>query len=201
MRSKGIVPEKTDFNLILFLITPGIEKSKAGTLLSELMAFKNAVDENTRMDEALPGITKEFPEFYKDKPLKELCSEMHNVLKEHRASTLQREIFQSEHFPEIAMTPQEAHNALIANNVDYVPLDQVHGRIAATLALVYPPGIGVIMPGERWDDRARPQLEYFKMFEVIATRFPGFENEVQGCYPEKQPDGSTKFYTYVVKEK
>ena len=36
-----------------------------------------------------------------------------------------------------------------------VPLSEAAGRISATLALIYPPGIGVIVPGERWDDRAR----------------------------------------------
>ncbi len=125
---------------------------------------------------------------------------MHELLVKHDASRLQREIFQLKHFPELAMTPQDAQNALIANNVDYVSLDDVKGRIAATLALVYPPGIGVIIPGERWDDNAQPQLDYFEMFEDYNTKFPGFENEVQGCYEEQQPDGSIKYYTYVVKE-
>jgi ornithine decarboxylase len=31
-------------------------------------------------------------------------------------------------------------------------------RVAATMALVYPPGIGVMVPGERWDDRTAPMI-------------------------------------------
>lgn len=38
------------------------------------------------------------------------------------------------------------------------------------------------------------------MLEETNARFPGFENEVQGCYPEEQPDGSVRYYTSVVKE-
>ena len=50
------------------------------------------------------------------------------------------------------MSPKDAYEALVANEVDYVPLDEIKGRISATLALIYPPGIGVVVPGERWDD-------------------------------------------------
>ncbi len=98
------------------------------------------------------------------------------------------------------MSPKDAYEALVANEVDYVPLDEgIKGRIAATLALIYPPGIGVIVPGERWDDRAQPMLDYFLTFQESFNRFPGFNYEVQGVYQE-QVDGRIKFYTYVVRE-
>jgi ornithine decarboxylase len=81
-----------------------------------------------------------------------------------------------------------------------VPLDKtIKGRIAATLALIYPPGIGVLVPGERWDERAKPMLDYFSTFEESFNRFPGFNYEVQGVYQEIV-DGRIKFYTYVVRE-
>jgi ornithine decarboxylase len=83
--------------------------------------------------------------------------------------------------------------------VDYIPLDQIEGRIAATLALIYPPGIGVIVPGERWDKKARPMLEYFMAFQRSFNRFPGFNYEVQGVYQERV-EGRIKFFTYVVRE-
>ena len=60
--------------------------------------------------------------------------------------------------------------------MDYVPLDQIEGRITSTLALIYPPGIG----------------ESF-------NRFPGFNYEVQGVYQERV-EGRIKFFTYVVRE-
>lgn len=78
-------------------------------------------------------------------------------------------------------------------------LTEVANRIAATLALIYPPGIGVIVPGERWDAKAKPMLDYFLVFEESFNRFPGFNYEVQGVYQE-QGDGRIKFHTYVVRE-
>ena len=86
------------------------------------------------------------------------------------------------------------------NNVDYVPIDEVEGRIATTLWVVYPPGIATIIPGERLDERARPMIEYLKVFERGANLFPGLDNEIQGIYRETERDGSVRFYTYVVRE-
>ena len=73
---------------------------------------------------------------------------------------------------------------------------EIKGRISATLALIYPPGIGVIVPGERWDDRAQPMLDYFLAFQESFNRFPGFNYEVQGVFQERV-DGRIKFHTYV----
>ena len=72
--------------------------------------------------------------------------------------------------------------------------------IATTLWVVYPPGIATIVPGERLSERARPMLDYLRVFQQGANRFPGFEAELQGVYREIQDDGSVRFYTYVVKE-
>ena len=97
------------------------------------------------------------------------------------------------------MLPQAAVQELVRNRVDYLPLDELEGRIATTLWVVYPPGIATIIPGERLDARSRPMIDYLRAFERAANRFPGFENEVQGVHRETQPDGSVKFYTYVVR--
>ena len=98
------------------------------------------------------------------------------------------------------MTPREAQLHLTRNNLDYLPLDEIEGRVATTLWVVYPPGIATIVPGERLDARARPMIDYLKMFEKGANVFPGFESEVQGLYREVDDTGVVRFYTYVVKE-
>ena len=67
------------------------------------------------------------------------------------------------------MTPREAARHLVRNNVDYLPLDELEGRIATTLFVVYPPGIATIVPGERLGARARPMIDYLKMFEQSAN--------------------------------
>ena len=57
---------------------------------------------------------------------------------------------------EMVVAPHEAVRQLTRNKVDYLPIERAEGRIATTLMLVYPPGIGTIVPGERIGARAKP---------------------------------------------
>ena len=66
--------------------------------------------------------------------------------------------------------------------------------------MVYPPGIATIVPGERLTERARPMIDYLKMFEASANVFPGFEVEIQGIYRETDASGRVRLHTYVVVE-
>ncbi len=96
------------------------------------------------------------------------------------------------------MSPHAATQKFIRNEVEYLLIHKIKNRIAATLVLVYPPGIGVVVPGERYGDRAQPMLDYLIMFEKAANLFPGFDSEIQGVYRETGEDGQIGFYTYVV---
>jgi arginine/lysine/ornithine decarboxylase len=64
--------------------------------------------------------------------------------------------------------------------------------------LIYPPKIGVVLPGERWDARAQSMLAYFTAFQESLNRFPGFNFEVQDVFHERE-NGRIRFYTYVVR--
>ena len=125
---------------------------------------------------------------------------MHAFFRDAGVSELQKAQFAAKHLPDMAMTPREASRHLVRNNVDYVPLEALDGRVATTLFVVYPPGIATIVPGERLTERARPMLEYLKMFQKSANVFPGFEAEIQGLYREVDASGAIRFYTYVVQE-
>ena len=125
---------------------------------------------------------------------------MHAFFRETNVSALQRAQFAPEHRPEMVMRPNDAVRMLTRNQVDYLPIDEIDDRIATTLWVVYPPGIATIIPGERLCKRAKPMLDYLKMFERSANRFPGFEAEIQGLYRETEPNGEIRFYTYVAKE-
>ncbi len=199
LREQRIVPEKCDLNSILFLMTPAEDESKLNTLIAKLVKFKNLWDGDAALAGVLPSICAAYPDRYAGYTLRQVCTEMHAFYREKRVKELQRLCFRACSFPELAMSPKRAYEALVGNDVDYVPLEQIKGRISATLALIYPPGIGVIVPGERWDDRAQPMLDYFLAFEESFNRFPGFNYEVQGVFQERV-DGRIKFHTYAVRE-
>ena len=201
LRENRIVPEKNDLNSLLFLLTPGVESSKAGTLISALVAFKRLHDEDAPVEEVMPDFVRR-----RRASATAACASRRSAATsttstaQHGTSRLQRAMFAPEHLPEMAVAPHEAVRALVRNRVDYVPIEEAEGRIVTTLMLVYPPGIGVLVPGERIGPRAKPMLDYFKMFEEGSNRFPGLDAEIQGVYRETEPDGRIRFYTYVMRE-
>ena len=119
-----MVPEKNDLNSLLFLLTPGVESSKAGTLLSALVAFKKLHDDNARLDDAIGEFVRRRPARYAGVRLRELCAEMHGFFRDNATSTLQRAQFKPDHLPTLAMPPHEAVRQMVRNNVDYVPVDR-----------------------------------------------------------------------------
>lgn len=199
LREEGIVPEKCDLNSVLFLMTPAEDESKLNSLIARLVRFKNLWDRDAALEEVLPTLCAAHGARYAGYSLRQVCNEMHNFYREANVKELQRLCFRASSFPELAMPPSAAYESLVANDVEYLPLDQVRGRISATLALIYPPGIGVVLPGERWDERAQPMLDYFMAFQESFNRFPGFNYEVQGVFQERE-SGRIRFYTYVVRE-
>jgi ornithine decarboxylase len=199
LREQRVVPEKCDLNSLLFLMTPAEDESKLNTLIAKLVKFKNLWDRDAPLYEVLPTLYAAHGSRYSGYSLRQVCSEMHDFYRKANIKEMQRRCFRASSFPELAMSPKDAYEALVANEVDYVSLEKIKGRISATLALIYPPGIGVIVPGERWDDRAQPMLDYFLAFQESFNRFPGFNYEVQGVYQERG-DGGIKFHTYVVRE-
>ena len=137
---------------------------------------------------------------YKGVRLRDLCAEMHAFYREANISALQKAMFLAANLPEPVMAPSQAAQHLVRNNVDFLPISEVAGRIAATLWVVYPPGIATIVPGERLSERAQPMIDYLLAFERSANLFPGFEAEVQGIYRQVEPNGNIRFYTYVIRE-
>jgi ornithine decarboxylase len=200
LRENRVVAEKFDLSSLLFLLTPGVEASKAGTLVSALVGFKRLHDDNALLDQAIPRFVGANPKRYRGLRLRDLCQEMHEFFRAANVSALQKAQFTAAHLPEPAMTPHEASRELTRNNVDYLPIDEIEGRVAATLFVVYPPGIATIVPGERLSARARPMIDYLKVFERSSNLFPGFETEVQGLYRERDEKGVVRFHTYVVWE-
>jgi ornithine decarboxylase len=200
LRENNVIPEKNDLNSILFLMTPAIGEGKTAMLLAALERFKDLYDADVPVTTLLPRISARYSKRYAGYTVRRLCQEMHDYYKARNVKELQRLCFRHESFPEQAMPAREAMEKMVGGDVDFLPMSEVHNRIAATLALIYPPGIGIVVPGERYDDAAAPMVDYFKVFEEGCNRFPGFSYEVQGVYQVADEAGRIAFHTYVVKE-
>jgi arginine/lysine/ornithine decarboxylase len=197
LRAKGIVTEKTSFYTILLLVTAAIERGKSATLLSELFDLKRMYDADLPLAEVLPDLVAAHPERYSRVTLPELCTQMHEFLRSHGADELQRQAYNAAHEPEIVSSPAEGHTALIRNRVDLVGLDELADRVAASLIVVYPPGIALQVPGERFAPDSAA-VAYLRLFEESDNLFPGFENEMQGIFPSRE-GGTLRYRTYVMR--
>lgn len=191
LSSKGIGVEKTtDFNM-LFLFSMGITKGKWGTLISELSNFKRYYDENTSLKTVLPALVESHPETYANMGLKDLCDKMFKVVKGERTTKCMSEAYAS--LPEAIMTPAEAYAELVRNNVDKLELKDTKGRVAATGVVPYPPGIPILMPGEKMNDEVHAYLTALEKFDIAN---PGFEHDTHGI--EVGEDG--KLYMLCLKK-
>ena len=162
------------------------------------MTFKRLHDENAKLQDVVPNFVRKRPARYQNLGLRDLCGEMHRFYRDKDISRLQRQQFEADYLPELVMSPQEASQLLTRNKVEYVPISEIRGRVAATLMLVYPPGIALMVPGERIGRNSSPMVDYMLAFEALENAFPGLSTEIQGVYRETQPGGGVKFYTYVI---
>ncbi|MDY6084245.1 MAG: ornithine decarboxylase [Dialister sp.] len=197
LRENGVIPEKTDLNAILFLLTPGESMTKLSDLVDKLVEFERLYDEDVLMKDMLPGIYAANEEKYKGYHIKRLCAEMHEFYKDRKVNILQRQLFTKEYLPDYVMDPHEANAELVRGHGELVPLCEAEGRVALEGALPYPPGILCEQPGERWSATA---TKYFLALEEGINMLPGFSPEIQGVYLEDTGDGKKKAFGYVLKK-
>ena len=193
LRENRIVAEKNDLNSLLFLLTPGVEASKAGTLISGLVAFKKLHDDNALLEEAIPEFYRRRPLRYAGVRLRDLCADMHRFFREADVSALQAKQFSPEHLPEIALSPHAAARALVRNDVDYLPIDAIAGRIATTPFVVYPPGIATIVPGERLTERAQPMIDYLRCSRRASTPSRASKSRSRASTGRSMPTAASGF--------
>lgn len=194
LREHGIIPEKSDLNSILFLLTPAETKAKLDNLVNFILQLEKLIKEDAPLSDVLPKIYAENIDRYRGYTIRQLCQEIHDFYKKSNAKAYQRALFREKTWPKPSMTPYDADKALVANNAKLVPLDKIVGETALEGALPYPPGILCVAPGEVWNKEA---ATYFTILQEGINNFPGFDPEIQGVYMEPQEDGRVKAYGYV----
>ena len=174
----GIVPTRTTDFQLMFLFSMGVTKGKWGTLVSVLSEFKKYYDKNTPISEVLPNLFENNKEFYKDMGIKDLGDKMFEYLRKHNLGKILNEAYSN--LPEIKMTPREAYNKIVSNDVELTPAHKLVNRIAANSVIPYPPGIPMLMSGENFGDENSPQIKYLEALALWDKAFPGFEHETEG---------------------
>ncbi len=178
LAARGIVAEKTADFTILFLFSLGVTKGKWGTLVNGLLDFRRDYDRDAQLSQVLPALVARYGERYAGMGLRGLCERMFTAMNELRTTRLMGESFSVLPTPE--MSPVEAYERLVRNQVERVTLDRLEGRILATAIVPYPPGIPLLMPGENAGTATGPVIGYLQALEAYDQRFPGFTHEIHG---------------------
>ncbi|WP_313099036.1 lysine decarboxylase LdcC [Atlantibacter hermannii] len=176
---RGVVVEKTGPYNLLFLFSIGIDKTRAMGLLRGLMEFKRAYDLNLRVKNMLPDLYAEDPDFYRNMRIQTLAQGIHNLIKQHNLPQLMLKAFDV--LPEMEMTPHQMYQQQVKGNIETVELDNLINRVSANMILPYPPGVPLVMPGERVTAESRAVLDFLLMLCSIGRHYPGFETDIHGA--------------------
>ncbi|MEG0329608.1 MAG: Orn/Lys/Arg decarboxylase N-terminal domain-containing protein [Longicatena sp.] len=194
----NIVCEKTDYYSFLLLNSLGTDKAKQGALLAALYKFKQYYDVNALLEDVMPEMVKNYPDAYKHVGLADHCRDIHNFVREHKMLDLMQHAF--EVMPTQAMTPSQAFENVVREEVEFVQLDKIMGRIPAVMIVPYPPGIPIMMGGEIMDERAGAIATYLNARQEFENVFPGYESDIHGV-ERYCVEGKKYFKIMCIKEK
>ncbi len=191
----GIIVEKTGLYSFFIMFTIGITKGRWNTLVTELQQFKDDCDANQPLWRVLPEFVAKHPS-YERVGLRDLCGRIHAMYKQHDIARLTTEMYLSNMEP--AMKPSDAFAKMAHREIDRVPIDHLEGRVTAMLVTPYPPGIPLLIPGERFNATI---VRYLKFARDFNRQFPGFETDIHGLVDEQVAGGETRYYVDCVKFK
>lgn len=198
LSSRRIEIEKTGLYSFLVLFSMGITRGKWSTLITELLNFKDLYDANAPLSRALPALAAAHPDVYRTMGLRDLCEKIHDVYRSDDVPNAQREMYTV--LPEMALRPADAYNRLVKGCVESIDIDELIGRTLAVMIVPYPPGIPLIMPGERITAATRSIQDYLVYARSFDKKFPGFETDIHGLRFVANPSGRRYLVDCIVEE-
>ncbi|MEE2730919.1 MAG: arginine/lysine/ornithine decarboxylase [Pseudomonadota bacterium] len=189
----GIIVEKCGLYSFFIMFTIGITKGRWNTLVTELQQFKDCYDTNMPLYRCMPEFLAKQPG-YEGMGLRDLCQKIHAVYAEYDVARLTTDMYLSDMVP--AMRPADAWSKMAHREIERVDIDELEGRVTAMLVTPYPPGIPLLIPGERFNKNI---VDYLRFARAFNERFPGFETDTHGLVKEKV-DGKVRYYVDCVKD-
>jgi arginine/lysine/ornithine decarboxylase len=189
----GVVVEKTGLYSFFILFTIGITKGRWNTLLTALQQFKDDYDRNAPMWRVLPEFCAAHPR-YEGTGLRDLCQSIHDMYAKGDIARLVTEMYLSDLQP--AMKPSDAFACIAHRETERVDIDALEGRITTALLTPYPPGIPLLIPGERFNRKIVDFLRFTRQFNAA---FPGFDTDVHGLVEEEVAIGQRRYFVDCVR--
>jgi arginine decarboxylase len=189
----GVIVEKAGLYSFFIMFTIGITKGRWNTLLTALQQFKDDYDKNQPLWRILPEFAVANPQ-YERTGLRDLCQQIHTMYQSHDVARLTTEMYLSDMQP--AMKPSDAFAKMAHREIDRVAIDELEGRVTAILLTPYPPGIPLLIPGERFN---KTIVDYLRFARDFNEKFPGFETDVHGLV-KTEVNGVKGYYVDCVKQ-
>jgi len=183
----GVIVEKTGLYSFFIMFTIGITKGRWNTLVTALQQFKDDYDKNQPVIKGLTEFCQKHPRYEKF-GLRDLCDQIHGMYRANDVAKLTTEMYTSDMLP--AMKPSDAFAALAHGEIDRVEIDKLEGRVTSVLLTPYPPGIPLLIPGERFNATIVRYLQFAREFN---RKFPGFETDIHGLVDVESESGSSYF--------
>ena len=183
----GVIVEKCGLYSFFIMFTIGITKGRWNTMVTELQQFKDDYDRNQPLWRVMPEFVAKHPR-YERVGLKDLCCEIHHIYRENDVARLTTEMYLSDMEP--AMRPADAYAKMAHRQIERVEIDDLEGRITSILLTPYPPGIPLLIPGERFNATI---VRYLRFAREFNEKFPGFETDVHGLVKDRS-NGTTRYY-------
>ena len=184
----GVVVEKTGLYSFFIMFTIGITKGRWNTLLTALQQFKDDYDRNAPLWRILPEFSAAHPR-YERMGLRDLCQAIHETYARHDVARLVTEMYLSEIQP--AMKPSDAFAQIARRKTERVDIDALEGRITTAMLTPYPPGIPLLIPGERFN---RKIVDYLHFTRTFNAAFPGFDTDVHGLVEDDTDPRGRRYY-------
>lgn len=189
----GIIVEKTGLYSFFIMFTIGITKGRWNTMVTELQQFKDAYDANRPLWRMMPEFVAKYPQ-YEKMGLRDLCRQLHDFYKAYDMARITTEMYVSPIEP--AMRPAHAWAKMAHRKIERVKIDDLEGRVTAMLVTPYPPGIPLLIPGERFNKQI---IHFLRFARELNQKFPGFETDIHGLVSEVI-DGETEYFVDCVIE-
>jgi arginine/lysine/ornithine decarboxylase len=165
------------------MFTIGITKGRWNTLLTALQQFKDDFDRNQPCWKVMPEFTAAHPK-YERVGLRDLSQSIHEFYARDDIARLVTDMYTDQIEP--AMKPSDAFACIAHGKTERVDIDRLEGRVSTTLLTPYPPGIPLLIPGEKFNRRI---VDYLRFTRAFNKRFPGFDTDVHGLMSMVELEG------------
>jgi arginine decarboxylase len=162
----GVIVEKCGLYSFFIMFTIGITKGRWNTMVTELQQFKDDYDKNQPLWKVLPEFVPEAPALRARRPARPVPADPRRLQGQRRGAADHRDV-PLRHGAGDA--PAEAFAKMAHREIERVPIDELEGRVTSVLLTPYPPGIPLLIPGERFN---RTIVRYLKFARDFNEQLP-----------------------------